>query len=111
MEDDPKSFWLEEGKEGWVTHLDGTGLEEEASIIHWAASKGIALADAQSYELWELAAACGLHLKESRSDYDQREIIEKSQAYWEQTSDQRAAKLEGYKARRKEREQARRKVT
>ena len=63
---------------------------------------------AEEYELWELAAAMGLHRMETVADYTEREIIEKSAAYFEETREQRMDYLSGYAERRKLREKERR---
>lgn len=60
------------------------------------------------YELWEVAAATGAYRVETIADYTQREIVEKAEAYYEETKDQRMELLAGYAERRKAREQERR---
>lgn len=80
----------------------------EAELIYWATSRGMSWAEAQEMELWQLASAFGLHRVETRAEYDNREIVEKKQAYWEETSKQRNERLSGYSERRRERERERR---
>ena len=63
---------------------------------------------ADDYELWELAAAVGLHRVETVAQHDEREIVERSEAYWEETQTVRNEKLIGYTERRKARERERR---
>lgn len=111
MEIEPKSFWgdeLADPDHTWRTHLDGTYLAVEAELIYAISRTGIALPVAEEYELWELAAAMGLHRVETIADYTEREIIEKSEAYYEETKEQRLEKLSGYAERRKARGRERR---
>jgi hypothetical protein len=110
LEDKPKSFWgdeLADPDQTWRTHHDGTYLAVEAELIYALARAGIALPVAEDYELWELAAAMGLHRVETIADYTEREIIEKSEAYFEETREQRMEKLSGYAERRKVRSRER----
>ena len=74
----------------------------EAELIYAAASRGISWEHAQGMELWQLAAALGLHRTETRAARDAREIIDTKQAEWEVTKDARMAKFEGYSERRAE---------
>lgn len=114
MEDRPKSFWqpereLEQDPEKrWITTLDGTPFEQEAQIIRMAAVHGIALPFADGMELWELAAACGVHLVETWGQHNEREVVTKAKAYYEETAEVREAKLAEYQEKRRERERERR---
>ena len=110
LEVEPKSFWgdeLADPDHTWRTHLDGTYLAVEAELIYAITRTGIALPVAEEYELWELAAAMGLHRMETIADYTEREIVEKSAAYYEETKEVRDAKLAGYAERRKNRSRER----
>lgn len=69
--------------------------------------RGLALPMADEMELWEVAAAIGAHRIETISEYTEREIIEKAEAYYEETKDRRMDILSGYAERRKEREKER----
>jgi len=71
----------------------------EAELIYLISRIGIPLHAAEQMELWELAAAGGLHRVETQSARDEREIVEKKQEYWGETVDKRAEIM----ARRKER--------
>lgn len=79
---------------------DNPVMAVEAELIHAFTQRGITLVHADSMELWELAAACGAHRKETREEHDNREIVEKKADYWAETVDKRAAIM----ARRKERQ-------
>ena len=79
---------------------DNPVMAVEAELIHAFTQRGITLVHADSMELWELAAACGVHRVETREEHDNREIVEKKQEYWEETVEKRAAIM----ARRKERQ-------
>jgi hypothetical protein len=79
----------------------------EAELIYAISRAGISMSDAENMELWEIAAAMGLHRKETIADYTEREIVEKSAAYYEETKEVRDAKLAGYAERRKARSQER----
>ena len=63
---------------------------------------------AETMELWEVAAALGIHRTETEAAYVEREIIERSAAYFEETREQRMEHLAGYAERRKRREEERR---
>lgn len=78
---------------------DNPVMAVEAELIHVFALRGLPLPSADSMELWELAAACGVHRKETREEHDNREIVEKKADYWDETVDKRAEIM----ARRKER--------
>ena len=87
-------------------------LAVEAEIIHAATQRGIALPMAEEYELWELAAALGIHRIATEGDWKDAEIITEKKEYWEETGSQRSEQLAGYVERRRarelERKQARR---
>lgn len=114
MEDRPKSFWQPEREldqdpsKRWITTLDGTPFDQEAQIIRLAAMHGIALPHADTYELWELAAACGAHLLETWAQHDERTLIAGAAEYYEETKEIRAELMDGYMERRKARERERR---
>lgn len=75
-------------------------------MIHRA---GITLPEAAAYELWELAAACGLHFGPTIGERDAVEIVEKKQAEWEQTGDERMKRMAAapsHAERRRRRQQA-----
>ena len=104
MANGPKSFWSDTDElspNARVSDLDGTPLRPEADILYIIHRAGVTLSEAERYELWELAAACGLHLGETVGERDQREIIDKKQAEWEQTGDERTRKLREAAERRK----------
>jgi hypothetical protein len=75
----------------------------EAEIIHVCSVRNLPPPVADEMELWEVAAYLGLHRIETREAHDTREIVETKQAYWEETAEQRQAKMAGYSKRRKER--------
>lgn len=79
----------------------------EAELIYATASRGISWDSALEMELWQIASALGMHRIETRKDHDAREITEAKQKYWEETKDQRLAKVAGYNRRKKERAKAR----
>ena len=112
MADPPKSFWgpVELDPENtWVTAYDGTPFAVEADIIYHTTRAGIPLPLADEYELWELYSALGLHRIETRAEHDAREIVLKSQAYYEETREAREAYMADVARRRAERRQAGRK--
>jgi len=92
-----------------VTSLDEHPiLAREAEIIHAAAQRNIPLPMAEEYELWELAAALGIHRIETQAQHDEREIVEIKKVYWDETGDARSAKMAGYSERRREQASERR---
>lgn len=117
----PKSFWQPEREleqdpsKRWRTTLDETPFATEGQLIHIASRSGISLPAADQYELWELAAACGVHLIETWQQHDEREVIARAQKEYEEHKDQRDAKIlevqEQRKQRALERKRARQKVT
>lgn len=78
-------------------------MRPEADILYIIHRAGITLDQAERYELWELAAACGLHLGETISEKDQRDIVDKKQAEWVETKDRRTELLREAAERRRER--------
>lgn len=58
-------------------------------------------------ELWQIAAALGLHRTETRATRDAREIVEVKQEYWEETKDARLDKLADYREARETRRRER----
>lgn len=58
-------------------------------------------------ELWEIAAAAGLHRIETWDEKNQREIIAVKDEYWQETKTQRTEQLSGYHERRAARDLAR----
>jgi hypothetical protein len=74
----------------------------EAELIFACTTRGIGWEAAQDFELWELAAALGLHRLETRAERDQREIIEAKRDYFEETGEARMERLAGYGERRKQ---------
>lgn len=87
----------------WVTALDDWPVMSlEAELIYATTSRGVAWTAALDMELWQIAAALGLHRLETRADRDQREITDTKAEYWEQTGEARSEMLSGYSARRAE---------
>lgn len=72
----------------------------EAELIYLISRIGIPLRDAEQMELWEIAAAGGLHRIETQTERDEREIVAKKEEYWGETVDKRAEIM----ARRKQRQ-------
>lgn len=113
METGPKSFWgstedLDPEKQ-WITAYDDSPLMAlEAELIYATTSRGLSWESALELELWQLAAALGLHRIETRAQRDNREITEAKSEYWDQTGEARSAHLEGYHARREESRRRRR---
>ena len=105
----PKSFWSSTANvdpaDQWITAYDDTSplMALEAELIYATASRGIPWDSALEMELWQIAAALGMHRIETRKDHDAREITEAKQKYWEETKDQRLAKVAGYNRRKKDR--------
>lgn len=91
-----------------TAHDDWPLLALEAELIYATASRGISWESALDMELWQIAAALGLHRVETRSQRDAREIVAVKQAEWEQTKDTRLAKMADYSEARKARKQERR---
>lgn len=72
----------------------------EAELIHAFTLRGIPLPAADGMELWELAAACGIHRVETWEARNDREIVEKKQEYWDETAGRRMELLNRRKSRR-----------
>lgn len=113
MAQSPKSFWVErervDPEKQWLTHYDDWPIMAlEAELIYATTSRGLSWESAQEMELWQIAAALGLHRIETRAEHDAREIVGKKEEYWEETREQREEKLSGYSERRKQRELERR---
>lgn len=72
----------------------------EAELIYLISRIGIPLRDAEQMELWEIAAAGGLHRIETQTERDEREIVKKKEEYWGETVDKRAEIM----ARRRQRQ-------
>lgn len=88
MDSPPKSFWPDRpavvddpGRRR--SPLDALGLRTEADIIAAIHRVGITLPQADGYELWELAAACGLHLYEAGVDDTTAAVQAQSKADYE----------------------------
>lgn len=110
MADGPKSFWPDEPKldpDARTSHLDGTHLRPEADILFMIHKAGITLPDAAGYELWELAAAVGLHYGPTIAERDATEIIDKKQAEWDATADERMRRMAEAAERRKNKKRTR----
>ena len=75
----------------------------EAELIYATASRGMNWDSVLDMELWQIAAALGMHRVETRKARDEREITEYKREYFEETKDARLAKVAGYSERRKER--------
>ena len=75
-------------------------LRLEAELIHVLHRAGIPLADAEHQELWELAAALGLHRTEPVADRDARRLVEEKEAEWAATQEARMERIRAAKARR-----------
>lgn len=91
-----------------MTHLDSLPvLAAEAEMIFIVSRIGVPLDVADGMELWELAAAGGLHRIETQTEHDEREIVAKKEAYWAETETKRNEVM----ARRKERRRRGKKVT
>ena len=119
MADPPKSLWdiqhQLDPEKSWVTHYDDMpALRTEADIIYACGLRGLDPRTADEMYLWEIASYLGLHRIETVAEHDTREIVEAKREYWEQTHEARGEKLAGYserrKARRLERQQAKRNV-
>lgn len=90
-----------------LSHLDDIGLRVEADLIYHIALAGIPLPVAEGMELWELAAARGLHYTESLQDKNIREVDEAQKEYYEETREQREALMARQAERRRERKAGR----
>lgn len=90
-----------------LSHLDDLGLRAEADLIYHIALAGIPLPVAETMELWELAAARGLHYTESLQEKNIRETDEEQAAYYEETREQREAMIARQAERRRERKAGR----
>ena len=75
-------------------------LRLEAELIHILHRAGIPLADADGQELWELAAALGLHRIEPVAEQAARLIVEQKEAEWEQTQEARMERIRQARERR-----------
>ena len=110
MAERPKSFFKDPHRvtdqdlphEGeWVTAYDHLpDLKVEAELIHILHRAGIPLHHADQLELWELAAAVGLHRTERVIDRDARLIGEEKQAEWEATQEARMERIRRRQERR-----------
>lgn len=86
-----------------MTNLDDLpALAGEAELIFLVSKIGVPLHAADSMELWELAAAGGLHRVETFTQRDEREIIAKKEEYWDETQAKRRAIMERRKQRKAE---------
>lgn len=114
MEESPKSLWLERSDPidpslQWVTHYDDMPwLQREAEIINICQRGGLPLPIADDMELWEIAAALGMHRIETLEERDNREIVQTKQEYFEETGSQRLERVSGYRERRRQRDLERR---
>lgn len=77
-------------------------------MIYAATSRGIAWESLLGMELWQIAAALGLHRLETRAQQDQREIYEAKSDLWDETGEQRMEQMAGYSERRAASQQRRR---
>lgn len=75
-------------------------LRLEAELIHVLHRAGIPLAQAENQELWELAAALGMHRVEPVVDRDERLLVEAKEAEWQATQDARMERIRQRKQRR-----------
>jgi hypothetical protein len=75
-------------------------MKVEAELIHILHRAGIPLVHADGQELWELAAAIGMHRTEKVSDRDMRLIGEEKQAEWEATQEARMERIRARQERR-----------
>ena len=62
---------------------------------------------AEEYELWELAAALGIHRIATEGDWRAGEIVAEKEVYWEETREARAEKMADYATQRRERQRER----
>ena len=90
-----------------LSALDTTGLRVEADIIYLAALAGIPLPVAEGMELWEIAAARGMHYTETLQDHNVRTIDVEQAAVWEETQVKRQELLARQAERRRERKRRR----
>lgn len=90
-----------------TTHDDSPLMALEAEIIFATASRGISWESVLDMELWQIAAALGMHRVETRAERDSREITETKKAYWEETGEQRMQRVAGYSERRRQAKLAR----
>ena len=79
----------------------------EAELIFATASRGISWESAEDMELWQIAAALGLHRLETRAQRDAREITQAKQAEWDVTKERRLDRMADYSERRAESKRAR----
>jgi len=86
-----------------LSALDDIGLRSEADIIYLAALAGIPLPTAEGMELWELAAAKGMHYTETLQEHNIRETNAEQEKVWEETQVQRMELLARQAERRRER--------
>jgi len=86
-----------------LSALDDIGLRGEADIIYLAALAGIPLPVAEGMELWELAAAKGMHYTETLQEHNIRETNAEQEKVWEETQAQSLEILARQAERRRER--------
>lgn len=75
-------------------------------LIHTRAS--LSKADADGYELWELAAACGLHLLPEGEDETTEQVVADSAAAAEAHAEKRRERIARANAQRAEKRQQKR---
>lgn len=78
----------------------------ESELIYTCTQRGIPWEAAVEMELWQMAAAFGLHRIETRAEHDAREIEEVKAEYWEHTGAERMARMAKVAERRRERKGA-----
>lgn len=76
-------------------------------MIYATTQRGMSWEVVQGMELWQIAAALGIHRVETRADHDAREIVDSKKAYFEETGQARMEKLSGYRERREQRRRQR----
>lgn len=81
---------------------DSPVMAVEAELIHAFQLRGITLAHADQMELWELAAACGVHRVETWEERNDREIVTKKEEYWQETQEKRQAMMRARAERKAE---------
>lgn len=86
-----------------LSALDDIGLRQEADLIYHIALAGIPLPVAESMELWELAAARGLHYTETLQEKNVRDVDAAQAAYYEETREKREAIMAARAERRRDR--------
>lgn len=75
-------------------------MKVEAELIHILHRAGIPLPVADGQELWELAAAIGMHRTERVVDREARLIGEEKQAEWDATQEVRMERIRARQERR-----------